>query len=131
LSWYKIFSGLPTDERLAVIAKRAGVKRGEALAVWLALLDHAATASPRGSIEEMDAETLAVTLEFDPAAVEKVIAALREKNMILPGGMIVGWSRHQPLSTSRTRAFRARRALQETDEARRERLFNNNRRTRA
>ena len=38
---YKIFSGLPQDARLAVVAKRSGFRRGEVLAVWVALLDHA------------------------------------------------------------------------------------------
>jgi hypothetical protein len=126
MSWYKIFSGLPQDARLAVVAKRAGARRGDVLAIWLTLLDHASAAKPRGSIKDADAEEIAATLECDTATVEAVITALRDRKMILPEGVIAGWSKKQKLSTPRTRAYRARvaAAAEETDAARRLRLQN-------
>jgi hypothetical protein len=125
--WYKVFSGLPQDTKLAVVAKRAGFRRGEVLAVWVALLDHASAADPRGSVKGVDAEEIATALECDAVAVENVIAALREREMILPGGMIPCWDKHQNISTPRTRAYRARvvaAPVPESDASRRQRLQN-------
>ncbi len=128
MGWYKLFSGLPQDAKLAVIARKVGLRRGEVLAIWLTLLDHASVASPRGSISDIEAEEIAAALEFDPAIVETTLKALRGRKMILPEGMLTGWSRHQKISTPRTRAYRARTAaaasVLETDTARRQRLQN-------
>jgi hypothetical protein len=117
MNWYKINHGLPFDSKLAVVARRAGFRRGEALALWVALLDHASRATPRGSVEGIDAEEISVALEFDAAMVETVLQAFRDRNMILPGGRIADWERSQKLSTPRTtRARQTVRLLQETEE---------------
>jgi len=133
---YKIFTGLPQDTKLAVVAKRSGFRRGEVLAVWVALLDHASVADPRGSVKGADPEEIAAVLECDAAAVTSIIAALRERGMILPGGMISYWDKHQNISTPRTRAHRARvagAAVGESDADRRARLLTamNKKRTRS
>jgi hypothetical protein len=128
MGWYRIFSGLPQDARLAVIARRTGIRRGDVLAIWVSLLDHASAAKPRGCVKDADPEEIAAALESDTATVETVVSALRDRKMILPEGMISGWDRNQKLSTPRTRAYRARLAaavpVHETDAARRERLQN-------
>lgn len=128
MGWYKIFSGLPQEAKLAVVARRTGVRRGEVLALWVALLDHASAARPRGYIKDIDHEELAAVLEFDVATVKTIIDVLHDRKMILPDGMLSGWSRDQKLSTPRTRTYRARlavaAAVHETDAARRARLQN-------
>ena len=128
MSWYKLLTGMPQDAKLAVIARRTGVRRGEVLAIWIALLDHGCTDGRRGNVKDSDPEEIAAMLEFDSVVVETVLNALRDKNMILPDGMLSGWSRNQKLSTSRTRAHRARIAVtappEEADTDRRQRLQN-------
>lgn len=111
-TWYKLFSGVTQDKKLAVVSKRAGFRRGEVLAVWLTLLDHASTASPRGSVAQIDAEEIAALLDCDAAAVQSVLTVLREREMISPEGSIADWHHYQNCSTSRTQAFRARRAME-------------------
>lgn len=111
MKWFRIFSGLSQDAKLAVVANRAGFRRGEVLAVWMALLDQASLASPRGSVKDVDAEEIAATLQCETAPVASVIAALRERNLILPDGMLAGWDKYyEAVSTPRTRAYRARKA---------------------
>lgn len=126
MNWYKIHHGLPLDARLAVVARRAGFRRGEVLALWVALLDHASRSVPRGSVRDMDAEEIAVALEFDSAALETALQALREKKMILPDGRLADWERNQQLSTRRSRASRTVQLINESEEdpdaARRRRL---------
>jgi hypothetical protein len=109
-TWYKIFSGVSQDTKLAVVARRSGFRRGEVLAVWLALLDRASTAKPRGCVNNIDAEEIAATLECDTAAIASVIDTLRERKLISPDGMIAEWNRYQDHSTPRTRAYRQRKA---------------------
>jgi hypothetical protein len=108
ISWYKVLSGMTQDTKLAVVARRAGFRRGEVLAVWMTLLDCASLASPRGNVRGIDPEEIAATLECDTAAVASVMDALREKKMILPDGRLAGWDKNEGTSTPRTRAWRAR-----------------------
>jgi hypothetical protein len=107
---YKLPHGLLLDAKLAVVAKRAGLRRGEALALWIALLDHASQNAPRGSVENLDPEEIAAALEFDPAAIDAALAAFRGKKMVSAGNAIAGWEKMQTgSSTPRTRAHRARK----------------------
>lgn len=108
MDWYKMYHGLPTDARLAVVAHRTGVRRGHVLALWVTLLDRASQAKPRGHVTHLDIEELAVTLEIETADVEKTLTALRDKNMIEADGAIEEWHEKQNVSTARVRAFRAR-----------------------
>lgn len=118
MNWYKVFHGLPQDAKLALVARRAGLRRGEVLALWLLLLDSASRHAPRGTLPALDAEELAAALDFETPQVEAALAALRDKKMITAAGALAQWEKNQKLSTRRTRAHRARRRLQETDAAR-------------
>jgi len=112
---YKVHHGLPLDAKLAVIARRAGLRRGEILALWIALLDYASQNMPRGSIKDIDAEEIAIALEFEPAAVETALQSFRDKGMVSAGETLTAWEKSQKLSsTLRTREHRARRRQQET-----------------
>ena len=108
MNWYKMYHGAPLDAKLAVIAKRSGLRRGEMLALWVTLLDHASQSSPRGSVQDIDLEEISVALEFDPVAMESALKALHDKKRISTDGFLTGWNKDQALSTPRTRAFRAR-----------------------
>ena len=129
MGWYKINHGLPLEVKLTVIARRAGFRRGDVLALWVVLLDHASRAVPRGAVRDVDVEEIAATLEFEAAAIETALTAFREKNMISADGSLVGWEKSQRLSTPRARAYRARAVAElinegESDDARRRRLQN-------
>lgn len=129
MSWYKISHGLPQDSKLALAARRAGVTRGEALAVWIYLMDKASRARPRGFAVEVDADEVAAALELEPARAAALLQALRDRKMIAVSGALAGWAREQRLSTPRTRAHRARKKLddaagacRDSDASRRARL---------
>jgi len=132
MNWYKMYHGAPLDAKLAVIAKRAGLRRGEMLALWVVLLDHASQSTPRGSIRDIDLEEIAVTLEFDSVSIESALKALYDKKKISADSFLIGWDKYQALSTPRTRAFRARQKKKGKDDSdnkevvaeRRERLRN-------
>lgn len=122
MNWYKMHHGLPQDPRLAVIAKRAGLRQGDMIAIWVALLDHASRAAPRGNVKDIDIEETAVMLGFDFSAIEAAWNVLHEKKMIQADGRITDWDRRQKSSTHRTRAHRKRMCQTETDAESRSRL---------
>lgn len=112
MNWYKVHNGLPFDTKLAVIAKRTGLRRGEILALWVTLLDQASRNKPRGSVQNLCGEEMALLLEFDAAAVDAALQAFRDKRMISAEGLLTDWRASQVLSaTQRARDCRERKKL--------------------
>jgi len=108
MNWYKAFHGLPYDPQLAVVAKRAGISRAEVLALMIALMDHASQNNPRGSLERLDTEKLALALDLDVSQIETSLQALRDKGMVGADNTLSDWAGRQSTSTDRVRAYRAR-----------------------
>ena len=100
MDWFKTWHGLHHDPQLTVVSRRAMAKKGEALAIWLVLMDAASRAKPRGFVRDVD-----TTL------VETVITEMRGRHMIGGDGAIARWHETQDCpSAVRVRAFRARKA---------------------
>jgi hypothetical protein len=110
MNWYKAYHGMPFDTKLAVVARRAGLTRAEALALWIALLDHASQSPTPGGIEGFDAEEVSIVLELDAACVARALGVLREKGLIQDDHRLADWGCHAPpSSTARVRRFRQQR----------------------
>jgi hypothetical protein len=109
--WFRSWHGAPSDPKWRTIARRANVRPGDVAAVVWLLLDRASQAAERGSIEGYDAEVLADALGYEPEEVERVIAALRDKS-VLVNNRFTGWDKHQPQredgSSERAKAWRER-----------------------
>jgi len=104
---------MPSDSKLGLVASRAGVLRGHALAVWLCLLDQASQSeAERGSVAEIDADQVAYMLEFDRSEIDTIIEAFRDKGMIDAAGHLTAWEKRNPVredaSAARTREYRKR-----------------------
>ncbi len=110
MDWFRIQNGLSLDPRLAVVARKSGLGRGEALAVWIALYDHASRNRPRGDLTGLRADEIAVMLDIDAAKTAAALDLFYERGMITTDNRIEEWTRIQRLSTERVRACRARRA---------------------
>lgn len=111
---YKVRYGLPADARLAAAAKRAGLPRGMALAVWIALHDYAGRNTPHGTVTGLSAEDVAALLDFDTAAVDALLQAFRDKKMLDSGDALKDWGEVSPV-TRRTRRHRARKRQEMRD----------------
>lgn len=122
MDWYKAYHGMPYDARIAAVARRAQIRRAEALALWVALLDRASQGRPRGQVGEVDPEELAVPLELEPKDAARALQAFRDKGMLTQTGAIGGWEKMQATSTARVRRHRSRMAgLRAEQEKRKER----------
>lgn len=95
LEWWRSYHGAPTDAKWVIVARKAKTKPGQVAAVWYALQDHASQASPRGSVAAHDSEALAAFYGWPVAVVERVVAALYEKDLISSDGILTSWERRQ------------------------------------
>ncbi len=113
IDWFRSWHGAPTDNKWLLIARKAGSKPGVVSAVAWALMDHASQAATRGNVTGFDAETYAAFSGFDEAEVAAIIAALKDKGLILADGMLASWDKRQPSredtgAAQRMRAYRER-----------------------
>lgn len=109
MDWFRMQNGVSLDPRLATVSRRSGLARGETLALWLALYDHASRNRPRGCLAGLDADDLAALIEADAARIARALDILYERGMITADNHIAEWTQVQRLSTERVRACRARR----------------------
>ena len=96
MKWFRSHHGAPFDTKLAVVARRANVTRGNAASVWWAILDHASSHNPRGFVGEVTAEEIAAAFDYDEAEVQSILDAMREKGLLITAdGKVSGWDEKQ------------------------------------
>ena len=123
MDWWRAYHGLPHDPKLALVAlvTPCNARRGEVLEVWVALLDYASQNTPRGSIEGIDLEQIAWSLQMEIERVNAIMESLRKKRMI-SGKLLSAWDKRQPKrerdddSRERVRAYRERQKRLELDD---------------
>jgi len=116
IEWFRSWHGAPTDPKWRTVARRAGARPGDVAAVAWVLFDRASQADDRGSIDGYDAEVIADALGYEPDEIERIIAAMVDKGVII-GGRLAAWEKHQPKrerdqddSSARVTAHRARKS---------------------
>lgn len=90
------------------VAKHIGVSPAEVAVTWLALVEHAATATPRGFIGRFSARATAQFFGIQEAMVEAVVGVFRAEGLI-DGDRIAGWNDMQGVRQDRTATERKRR----------------------
>lgn len=107
MSAFWVWPEIVGDAKLTLVAKAAGVTAGEVLAVWVAVLAHAAAQRPRGSLEGLDAEQMALALGWPPERVAAILQAMRPR--LHDGQRLRAWKKRQRVKIDRTAAERKRR----------------------
>lgn len=74
--WFRWWHGTVTDPKLGTVARKAGVRRGDAIAVLVCLLEHASQQKKRGDVSSFDVGRCADVLEVERSIVIAVIAAM-------------------------------------------------------
>jgi hypothetical protein len=108
--WLRLHYRPAFDPTFRIIASRTGTRLCEVLALWGALIDHAALARPRGSIAGFDVEGTAMQLEIAEETIDSILTEMakprRDKRGLIDGDML---AHGQPRpSTERTRRWRER-----------------------
>lgn len=114
MDWFRAWAGVSTDPKYLIVMRNTGADGAQVLGIWVALMDHASQARPRGSIEQFDLETYAAFASIAPERVRGVIEALGPDGPLSrplhDGARLAAWSKRQPTSTDTTAAERMRRS---------------------
>jgi hypothetical protein len=109
MEWVRLHHDMPTDPKWRVIAKKAGQRIGDVIAVYTFVLVNAScNAVKRGETHSLDAEDIGAALDLDPASVTAILDAMQGK--VLDGAVLRGWEKRNPKredsSTDRVRKHR-------------------------
>lgn len=94
LPWFRWHVGTVTDIKWHVIATRAETSVANVLAVWTCLLEDAAQAEQRGTVESWCGDDIAAYLGLDQPVVNRIWGAMQGK--VLEGQRLTGWNKRQP-----------------------------------
>lgn len=103
MSWFCAHHGVGTDPKYPMIRSRTGVDCARIGGLWMALMDHASTARPRGSVAKFSAAQYEEFSGMPLAEIEAVLAVMEVHpiNMI-KDGVLVAWEERQPKKVDRT-----------------------------
>lgn len=119
IDWFRWHHGSVTDPKFQLVAKKAGSRFGDVVAVWAFILEAASTAADRGCIGPVDVESLDFMLGAEDGTTSRILGAMTSRGLI-EGTRIASWERRQPKrereddsSTERVRAFRQKQRQQQ------------------
>lgn len=121
MQWFRAYQGLCQDPKLHKAARGAGVRRSVAIACWMAVLEVASAHEPRGTIDDMDGDTLGYMVGESKAVGARMLAQFYALGMILKGGTVAAWEKRQRQSddsAERKKKQRQARVLPDSDKIR-------------
>ena len=95
IDWFRWHHGSVIDPKFQLVAKRAGARLGDVIAVWSFLLESASASSDRGSVESIDFETLDFMFDMESGASQRIVDAMNQRGLIADG-RIASWEKRQP-----------------------------------
>lgn len=133
IDWFRWHHGAVTDPKFQLIAKKASVRLGDVLVVWCFVLENASANAERGTIGQLDFETLDFLLGMEDGTAARIHDAMAQRGLI-EGNRIARWDARQPkrerdpgqpapdatppkTSTERSREHRANKAQCQPDDA--------------
>lgn len=108
IDWFRWHHGSVTDPKFQLVAKKAGVRLGDVIAVWAFVLEKASADTDRGTIGQIDFETLDFLLGAEEGAAVRILDAMTARGLI-EGSRIARWNERQPKREDETAAERKRR----------------------
>lgn len=116
IDWFRWHHGSVNDQKFRLIAKKAGARVAEVVAVWACLLEEASASEDRGNAGSPDFESIDEAMGLEDGCSQAIYRQMQERDLIHADGRIVAWERRQPKreregdsSTERVRAFRERK----------------------
>lgn len=108
IDWFRWHHGSVTDPKFQLVAKKAGVRLGDVIAVWAFVLEKASADADRGAIGPIDFETLDFLLGTDDGAAARILDAMTQRGLI-EGSRVAKWEERQPKKEDDTANERKRR----------------------
>lgn len=95
MDWFRWHHGSVTDPKFQLVAKKAGVRLPDVLAVWAFLLERASADQDRGTIGDIDAESLDLLFGMEDGQCAQILEAMAGRGLIAEG-RIAAWDKRQP-----------------------------------
>ena len=108
MDWFRWHHGSVNDPKFQWVARKAGVRVADVIAVWAAILERASMSNKRGELSGFDPEDMDVLFGFDDGCTDHILSVMRDKG-ILTGDCVTNWSIRQPLREDSSTAERKRR----------------------
>lgn len=114
IDWFRWHHGSVNDPKFGLVAKKAGARVGDVVAVWVLMLEQASANTERGVVGAVDCEATDFLLDADEGTTARILEAMQSR-ALLEGGRVTRWEHRQPkrerldnTSTDRKRAQRER-----------------------
>lgn len=118
IDWFRWHHGSVNDPKFGLVAKKAGARVGDVIAVWALLLEQASAHADRGTHGAMDCDATDFLLGADEGTTARILAAMAGRGLI-GDGRIVRWDERQPKrERTDTTAAERKRAQRERDSQR-------------
>lgn len=109
MDWVRLYHDMPTDPKWRVIARKAGQRIGDVIAVYVFMLCNASCNTvKRGVTQGFVAEDVAAAIDLEADCVTAILGAMEGK--VVKNGQLLGWEKRNPKredsSTDRVRKHR-------------------------
>jgi hypothetical protein len=120
IDWFRWHHGSVVDPKFQLVARKAGARFGDVIAIWAFVLEKASADTDRGTIGELDFETIDFMLGAEDGTTVRILDAMTGRGLIV-GNRIAAWEKRQPkrereedpTAAERKRQQRAREATQD------------------
>jgi hypothetical protein len=122
MDWFRWHHGSVMDPKFQLIARKAGASVAEVVAVWAFLLEAASQSEDRGSLGNIDFESMDCALGMDEGKSSAIHQHMTDRGLI-DSGRVTAWDARQPKrerddsSADRTRAWRAKQSQEKPSDA--------------
>ena len=115
IDWFRWHHGSVTDPKFQLVAKKANASFGDVIAVWAFILESASASDDRGTIGDIDFESIDCLLNSEEGTTERIIECMRSRGLI-NSSRICSWEKRQPKREDDTAAERKRRQRERDQE---------------
>lgn len=121
IDWFRWHHGSVNDPKFGLVARKAGARLGDVLAVWALVLEQASASTERGQFSEIDGEATDFLLGAEDGTTARILEAMQSRSL-LTGDRVTRWEERQPkrervdsTAAERKRAQRERDAASDGD----------------
>lgn len=108
IDWFRWHHGSVTDPKFGLVARRAGARLSDVLAVWAFILEQASASDDRGFFGDVDCEAIDCLFGLDDGQTSEILAQMGARGLI-EDQRISAWERRQPKREDETANDRKRR----------------------
>lgn len=107
IDWLRWHHGSVTDPKFQLVARKAGCRLPDVLAVWAFVLEKASSADRRGTYGDVDCEAVDCLFGLDEGTTASILMHM-EARALLADGAVCAWEKRQPKREDVTAADRKR-----------------------